>query len=85
MSRECIINDKIKDPPSHRFHPPGGWVVGRINSRKQNIGAWEGTYPGDGLFYLHTLEMEDFHRCDDTGQRKAGGGGGGVNNNILSC
>ena len=34
--------------------------MGRINSRKKNTGMWEGKYPGDGLFYQHKLEMEDY-------------------------
>ena len=49
-----------KQKIAHRFPTPHGWVVGQINSRKKNTGAWEGKYPGDGLFYQHKLEMEDY-------------------------
>ena len=49
-----------KEKIAHRLLSPHGWVVGRINSRKKNTGAWEGKYPGDGLFYQHKLKMEDY-------------------------
>jgi hypothetical protein len=49
-----------KEKIAHRLLSPHGWVVGRINSRKKNTGAWEGKYPGDGHFTKHKLKIEDY-------------------------